>query len=72
MPLRKLLLRTTIRFFIKRSKFLTPIVFLGWGLSFLRWLINREKRSNSSVQILKVGETVSISNIETEESKKNE
>ena len=72
MLLRKLLLRTTFRFFIRRSKFLTPIVFLGWGLSFLRWLINREKRSNSSVQTLKAGETVSISNIDIEESIKNE
>ena len=52
MPLRKLLTKITLRYFFKRNKFFAPLIVFGWAISFARWLIKKEKKSDSSIERL--------------------
>jgi|TARA_X000000368_G_scaffold68686_1_gene49600 hypothetical protein len=60
---RKLLLRVTFRFLTRGNKLFAPLVFFGWIISFLRWLLRRERKSNSLIEDIGAGENISISHL---------
>ena len=63
MSFRKLLLRFTFRFLTRRNKLFTPFLFVGWSVSFLRWLLKREKKSNRLIEDVGIGESISIAHL---------
>ncbi len=63
MSFRKLLLRFTFRFLTRRNKLFTPLLFVGWSVSFLRWLLKREKKSNRLIEDVGIGESISIAHL---------
>ena len=63
MAFRKLLLRFTFRSLTRRNKLFTPLLFVGWSVSFLRWLLKREKKSNRLIEDVGIGESISIAHL---------
>ena len=72
MSLRKLLTKITLRYFFKRNKFFAPLIVFGCAISFARWLIKKEKKSDSSIERLEKGETLSVSHLDPEDLQEDE
>ena len=60
---RKLLFRLTFRFLTRGNKLFAPLVFFGWIVSFLRWLLKRERKSNHLIEDVGIGDNMSISHV---------